>query len=203
MLDDSDDFAQLCPRDDHPISPRTIDLPRDPVTPQRSWREKLTFYIANWLFITPIMSVIYAVLVSDGLRLILPATQTRLSKIPFLEFMERYQAFYRLDLAILISLALYQLVTWLWMQIFLEILGYGSLSRRRHCPLALKCLLGVVSFIFLALDSGLFYYGLSAKMQSSWTEAPALVLPAATIAFAAAGALIGWIHCDFRTANSL
>jgi hypothetical protein len=193
------DFEELFPREEKPDAEPPLIVRRKPI------RERIAFAIANWLLITPFVCLIYSIVVAKGLRMVLPVMQTRISKfpIPGAHVAERFEGFHRIDLAFIVALALYFLVTWIWMRIFLELLGHGTVMElRRRSPIA-AALLGFIGFLFILMDGGLFYFGMKAEMHASWTDAPAIVVPAATLAYSAGAALIGWIHADHRISTSV
>ncbi|WP_430450723.1 hypothetical protein [Rhodopirellula europaea] len=165
----------------------------------RTISERLTFWGAN-LLVMPIIAMIYAQVVAEGLRLLMPVFQLRLYKLPFpgAGLARDYDGFDRLDLAILMSLLLFVVVTWLWIRIFSELQGFGRVYQRRKESPVVFGLLSFVAFIIVAGDAMIFYVGISTQSASGWTETPGYVAPAATLIYSCGLAMLGWWHSDYK-----
>ena len=103
----------------------------------------------------------------------------------------QYDGFDRLDLAIVMSLLLFVVVTWLWNRVFSELQGFGSIvSRRKQSPIVF-CLLSFIAVVILAGDALIFYVGLSSQSSSGWSETPSYVAPVATLIYSCG--LLFWV----------
>lgn len=181
---------------DHPAaSPR-------PIKRRRPWREVAIFWGAN-LFVMPIVGTIYATIIAEGLRRLMPIFQLRLYKlaIPGAGIARQYDGFDRLDIAIVMSLLLFVVATWLWNRVFSELQGFGSIvSRRKQAPIVF-CLLSFIAVVILAGDALIFFVGLSAQSSSGWSDTPSYVAPVATLIYSCGLAVLGWWHSDYHHSN--
>jgi len=151
----------------------------------------------------PIVATIYAQVVAEGLRLLMPVFQLRLYKLPLpgAGVARDYDGFDRIDLAILMSLLLFLVVTWLWIRIFTELQGHGRVYQQRQQSPIVFALLSFIAFVIVAGDAMIFYVGLSTQSASGWTETPSYVAPIATLIYSCGLAMIGWWHSDYKHAN--
>lgn len=173
-----------------------------PLRRRKTIRQVLGFYIAN-LCVMPIVGLVYASIIADGIRLLLPIFRRRLYQLPIpgAGLARQYDGFDKADLAIIVSILLFGVITWLWSKIWVELLGFGSvLSQRERNPIVFMMLVGIAGVI-LVLDAGIFYYGLAAQTSSGWNNAPDFIVPAATLIYACGLAVLGWWHADYKTCN--
>ncbi|QDT07488.1 hypothetical protein K227x_59150 [Rubripirellula lacrimiformis] len=172
------------------------------VTRSRTWREVLVFWGAN-LFVMPIVGTIYATIIAEGLRRLMPIFQLRLYKLPIpgAGLARHYDGFDRLDLAIVMSLLLFAVVTWLWVRVFSELLGFGTIVSQRQSNPVVFYLLSFIALVILAGDALIFYVGLASQSSSGWTETPPYVAPVATLIYSCGLAMLGWWHSDYHNSN--
>ncbi len=173
-----------------------------PLRRRKTIRQVLGFYIAN-LCVMPVVALVYASIIADGIRLLLPLFRRRLYQLPIpgAGLARHYDGFDKADLAIIVSILLFGVITWLWCKIWLELLGYGHiLVQREQNPLVFMLLISIAGII-LVLDAGIFYYGLAAQTSSGWTDAPDYIVPAATLIYSCGLAVLGWWHADYKTCN--
>ncbi|MDA8746016.1 hypothetical protein N9N28_15430 [Rubripirellula amarantea] len=173
-----------------------------PLKRRRPWGEVVVFWGAN-LFVLPIVGTIYATIIAEGLRRLMPIFQLRLYKLPIpgAGLARQYDGFDRLDTAIVMSLLLFVLVTWIWNRIFTELLGFGTIMQRRSQAPIVFGLLSFVAFVILAGDALIFYVGLSSQSSSGWSETPSYVAPVATLIYSCGLAILGWWHSDYQHSN--
>ncbi|QDV61989.1 hypothetical protein [Crateriforma conspicua] len=185
------------PEDTTTVPPRTLPLKR-----RKTLRECCVFIFAN-LIIMPIVGLIYASVIAEGLRRLMPIFQLRIYKLPVpgLGIARDYDGWDRLDLAIVMSLLLFAVVTWLWMKVFIELQGFGTIADTRHTHPIVFFLLAGIATVIICGDALIFYVGLSAQSASGWTETPAYVAPAATTLYSCGLAVLGWWHADFKTSS--
>jgi hypothetical protein len=68
-----------------------------------------------WRFISVIgFAILYAFLLSEGLRLIFAATARKLHTIPFLSWMKFYEDLHRIDLAMILAAVLMFVILYVW-----------------------------------------------------------------------------------------
>lgn len=169
---------------------------------RRTIKQVLSFYLAN-LIVMPIVGLVYASIIADGIRLLLPIFRRRLYQLPIpgAGLARSYDGWDRADLAIVVSILLFGVITWLWCKIWIELMGHGSiLDQRERNPLVFMMLVGIAGVI-LVLDAGIFYYGLAAQTSSGWSNAPDFIVPAATLIYSCGLAVLGWWHADYKTCN--
>lgn len=176
--------------------------PRPPLRRARKFTEYFVYYAANAI-ILPVVAIIYATIIAEGLRQMMPLFQMRLYKlaIPGAGFARDYDGLDRLDLAILMSLLLFVVVTWLWGRVFMELQGLGSIAARRHTQPIVFYFLSFIAFTLIVGDASIFYVGLASQGSSGWSETPFWVAPGATILYTCGLAIIGWWHSDWKTSN--
>lgn len=195
-----DAFRQFDPVYSH--SPGRNEPPR-PLRRRKTLKQRLVFWLAN-LIVLPVVCLVYATIIADGIRVLMPIFQKRLYQLPLpgAGLARAYDGWNRADLAIVVSLLLFWVITWLWCRIFTELQGDGVIwSQREHSPI-LFYLLAFIAGVIILLDAGLFYYGLASQTSNGWTDAPEFIVPAATLIYCCGLALLGWWHSDYSTSHS-
>jgi len=136
---------------------------------------------------------------------VLPVFQMRLYNLPIpgAGIARNYDGWNRLDLALLMSLLLFAVVSWLWYRVFTELLGFGTIWARRHSAPVVAYLLTGITVVLIAGDAFIFYVGLSSQTASGWSETPEYVAPAATIIYACGLAVLGWAHSDYHHSGTV
>lgn len=175
-----------------------------PIRRRRTLRECLVFYLANAI-IMPVVAVIYATIIAEGLRRLMAIFQTRIYKLPIpgVGLAKNYDGWDRLDLAIIMSLLLFVVVTWLWGRVFVELQGQGTIANKRHTQPVVFYLLSFIAATLILGDAAIFYVGLSTQASSGWNETPSYVAPCATVLYTCGLAVIGWWHSDWKTTSNL
>lgn len=160
-----------------PVSPPQADRPahssRSPAAPQPgpslSWASAGAYakHFLWQLATKVILGAIYVGVISEGLRHLVPALAQKVYSLAGLSFLRDYEATYRLDLALFLSVFMLIAVWWLWekiLQLWLQAEddfddhGWNSDAHRR-----LIVTLGVV---ILGADACLFYVAVS---QAGWS----------------------------------
>ncbi len=170
---------------------------------RKTIKQITTFWSANALAI-PVIGLIAASLVAQGLRGVMPIFQLRLYKLPIpgLAAMKNYQGFDKFDIAILMSLLLFGLVSCLWCRIFTELSGHGTISDQRIKNPIIFYLLTSIAGIIIGVDALIFFTGLLAA-EAGWGETPWFVAPVATLLWVSILAILGWYHSDYHHSNIL
>tara|TARA_R110002049_G_scaffold309101_2_gene516881 strand:+ start:830 stop:1438 length:609 start_codon:yes stop_codon:yes gene_type:complete len=183
-----------------------VDAEPDGGTPQirrrRESQEWLTFWSANAI-ILPLVAMIYASVISEGLRQIMPIFQMRLYRMPVpgAGMIRQWDGWDRVDLAFVMSLLLFALVAWLWCRIFIEAQGLGRIAKQRQQNPFVFYMLTTFAVVLIGGDALIFYVGISAQSESDWNETPAYVAPLATVLYSCGLAVLGWWHSDYHTSN--
>lgn len=179
-----------------PVSPMASNA--QPLRRRKTLKQRLSFYLAN-LAIMPVVAVVYASLVADGIRMLMPVFQRRLYQLPIpgAGMARQYDGFDRADLAIVVSLLLFVVVSWLWCRVFLELQGFGAGAVQFRQPQFVRVLLAAIAAVIILGDAAIFYVGLASQTSSEWNESPKWVIPAATLIYSCGLAAIGWWHADF------
>ncbi len=161
----------------------------------RIWKNLLYWL---WKFITAVtLGTIYVMVISAGLRHLIPPLGQRLYLIPFLYFLRDYAATYRLDLAIPFAIFLLLAVWHLWERVLLLWLGSNSLLQHsawnREIYRRLILTLGVV---ILGADAALFYTALT---QTTWGGSGFSVgALLATVAYVAVIVFVSFVSVHLR-----
>lgn len=174
-----------------------------PYLPRRKTLKQRFVYALVNLMIMPIVCLVYSTIIADGIRILMPVFQKRLYQLPIpgAGLARLYDGWNRADLAIIVSILLFFVVTWLWCRIFTELQGYGPIWSQRESSPILFFLLSGIAGVIIFLDAGLFYYGLVSQTSNGWSDAPDTVVPAATLVYCCGLALLGWWHSDYSTSN--
>lgn len=170
--------------------------------PAKRLTQKITFWAINAL-VMPLVALCYLTISAEGLRQLMGIFSLRLYKLPVpgAGLLRQYDGWNRLDLSMLMGLLLFGAVTFIWIRIFSELMGFGQLAKSRKQNAALFYLLLVVVTIIVLGDCAIFYFGLEAKAASSWGETPKYVSVGATIIYMAGLALLGAWHADYHCAG--
>lgn len=170
-----------------------------PIRHRKTLKERFVFWMAN-LFLMPIVAMCYLAIGAEGLRQLMPVFQMKIWKLPIpgAGLMQQYDGFDRADLGMVFALLLFVATTFVWIRLFKEVHGFGTIAQRRTQNPPLFFLLAAVAIIVLVGDAGIFYIGLEAKTANSWTQTPAYVPVAATAVYLAGLALIGAWHADYH-----
>lgn len=132
------------------------------------WRifAMLCLYVRYWLWLLAskgILGFIYLAVISEGLRVLVPALGQKLYKLPFLSQLKDYELTYRLDLAPFFAMFLLVAVFVLWPLI----IGVWMRNRDiREWSQEQKLVVALGSAILFA-DAVLFYYAMT---QMTWGE---------------------------------
>jgi len=176
--------------------------PPPPLRRRKTLKQRFVFYVAN-LLVLPVICLVYATIIADGIRLLMPIFQKRLYQLPIpgSGLARHYDGWDRADLAIIVSVLLFFVITWLWCRIFTELQGYGPIwSQRQRSPI-LFYLLSFTAGVIIIVDAGIFYFGLASQTSQGWSDAPEFVVPAATLIYCCGLALLGWWHSDYSTSH--
>jgi hypothetical protein len=108
--------------------------------------------------------------VSEGLRLALPAMGQRLHRQPGLGFLRNYENFHRTDPAHLTAAALLVAVCWLWaanIRVWM-VWDHPRWVAEKWDPDVYGRLVQVLAAVLLSADALLFFYGVSHAAAGSW-----------------------------------
>lgn len=148
--------------------------------------------VKSWLFkllTTPLMGVIYWVVIADGLRLLLPALGIPLWKLPIpgISYLRLYQGFNKFDLANCLAIFLCLAVFFLWLNILRMWLSEdGFFVSRRLDAEKYALVLLILGLVILGSDIALFYYSMC---NQSWLGS-GFSLSAALITLAYTGVVV-------------
>jgi len=182
-----------------PVSPGSV----PPLRRRKSLKQRLVFYAAN-LFIMPIICLVYATIIADGIRHLMPIFRRRLYSLPIpgAGLARQYDGWDRADLAIIVSVLLFVVVTWVWTKVFVQLQQYELIAAQlARSPIVLR-LLAFLAAVLVVGDAGIFYVGLASQNSAGWSEAPTWVVPAATLIYSSGIAVIGWWHSDYQHQTS-
>ncbi len=173
-----------------------------PIRRRKTLKQRFVFVVAN-LLILPVIGLVYAVVSADGIRQLMPIFQRRLYQLPVpgAGVLQRFDGWNRADLAIVVALLLFAVLTWLWTRVFLELQGYGPIAMQRLRTPIVFYLLTFLAGVIIVFDAGLFYFGLASQTSSGWSDVPDFVVPAATLLYACGLAVLGWWHSDYSTSS--
>lgn len=199
MFDALGSFDQVYPDGNDPTQ---IRAKPQPLKRRKTLRECGMFIAAN-LVVLPVVALLYGVVVADGLRVLMPIFSLRLYKLPLpgAGLIRSYDGWDRLDLALIMSLLIFAVVTWLWTKIFVELQGFGTIADQRLTRPLVFYMLSTIAAVFILGDAMVFYVGITAQSASGWTESPWYVAPAATLLYCCGLAVCGWWHSDFKTSS--
>lgn len=128
---------------------------------------KLIAHIKFWAWKVVTMLIlgpIYIAIISEGLRTLIPALGQRISRIPFLDFFDDFDATHRLDLAHLMSLVLLIAVWWLWDRLLTIWLG-GDFDAQGFNAELFKKIIYILGTTIVGTDACLFFLSVT---QSTW-----------------------------------
>ena len=119
----------------------------------------------SWRGVTlAIIFPIYFMLISEGSRALIPALGQRLSRIPFIGFLDNFEATYRLHLGHLFATVLLVAVLILWEQIILILLR-SKIDSHGFDPVMYRQLVLGLGITILTCDLILFYLAIA---RSTW-----------------------------------
>ena len=176
---------------------------RPPLRRRKTVKQRFNFFIAN-LFIMPIICLVYATVIADGIRILMPIFRRKIYSLPVpgAGLVRNYDGFDRADLAIIVSILLFIVVTWIWTKVFTHLQHADNFgSTHQGSPIVFPVLLILASVLVIA-DDGIFYIGLSSQASAGWSDTPNWTVPAATLMYCCGLAIIGWWHSDYSTHNS-
>ncbi|MEZ6137024.1 MAG: hypothetical protein R3C53_19185 [Pirellulaceae bacterium] len=187
-----------------PVEPVMDGRPVTGLRKRRPLGRRMVYWLANGLLM-PLILTLYAVIVADGLALLVPVMAMRIGRLPIpgAALAANYDGFDRVTLAHVGSMLLFVVVTWLYIRIFDELQGFGSVAKQAAKNPALVYVLTGVALTILGADALLFYAGMTAKTQSGWTESPSYVAPLATLLYTASLAVIGYWHSEYKHADKV
>ncbi len=194
MLEPFRGFDQAFERS--PVAPSSM-LP--PLRRRKTFMQKTYFLLAN-LIIMPILMVVYATIIADGLRVTLPIFQRKLYTLPVpgLGLLRQYDGWNRADLSIVVSLLLFVALTWLWMRVISELQGFGTILQHREQSPYYFYLVATIAGVIILGDAALFWAGIQAQSAGGWNEVPEFVAPLATLLYTCGVAAVGAWHADHR-----
>lgn len=175
-----------------------------PLRVRKTWGQRIVFWGTNAVFM-PFVALCYLTIGAEGLRQMMSIFSMRLYKtpIPGAGLLRQYDGWDRVDLAMLMALLLFAAVTFIWIRVFTELMGFGNLAERRAKNPVLFFLLTTIVAIIVLGDCAIFYCGLEAKATSSWGDTPEYVPAIATIIYMAGLALIGAWHADYHCSGTV
>lgn len=196
MLEELGDFDQAFAHAPEPGSPAPS---LGPLRRRKTLRERFAFWGLN-LLIMPLVALCYLTIGAEGLRRTMGVFSMRLYKLPVpgAGLLRQYDGWDRLDLSMLMALVLFGGVTFIWMRLFRELLGFGAVRQVGSRRPILLGLLGVVAIIVVLGDAAIFYVGLQSQVASGWGDAPEYVPLVATVVYMAGLALVGAFHADYH-----
>jgi hypothetical protein len=180
------------------LPPRTsYSLPPErPPTRRRGISAALIFaYLRHWIwtvFKIVVFGMLYIYLISEGLRLVIPALGQKLWKLPGLSILRNYEETHRLDLAPVFAIVLLIAVFYLWCRV-LEgwIFPDHDLQTLGRHPGRYRLFIITLGSVVLGADLVLFYV----SMTSMGWKGVVFSLPAllATAAYAACVIFVSFV----------
>jgi hypothetical protein len=149
-----------------------------------------------WKVVTlVVLAPIYVALISEGFRLLIPAAGLRLSKIPFLSFLDDYEATHRLDCAHLMALGLLIFV-WMFWDLLLTIKLGGQFDTYGFEPESFKKVVLILGLTLVCCDACLFFVSVT---NSSWGGSSfSFSAIIATAAYVAILICVSFVSCILR-----
>lgn len=122
------------------------------------WDTKVKLY--GWKCLTFLLVCpIYVVVISEGLRIILPTLAQRLYKLPFLHSLEYYEGAHLLDIAHFLALIIFIAVSVLW-EYVIESWIYEGIEVSQVTA-RMNAITGFLGFVILGADACLFYLAMA------------------------------------------
>lgn len=113
-----------------------------------------------WCFrpVKLLIGIGYTAVITEGLRMVVPALGIKLHKLPLLSFLKDYEVWHRLDLAVFAGMLLFALSNSIWCSLLERWLyeDSGPEASGRSASHYEKCLI-VVGSVILFADACLFY----------------------------------------------
>ncbi len=170
---------------------------------RKTLKQRGTYLLTNML-ILPVVGVVYATIIADGVRILMPVFARRLYQLPIpgAGMARRFDGWNRADLAIIVALLLFVVITWVWCKIFTELQGVGTIVAQREKSPITFYLLSFIAAVLILFDGAIFYFGLSSQVSGGWSnDGPDYVVPAATLLYSCGLAVLGWYHSDYQTSK--
>lgn len=140
-----------------------------------------------WQFVSKaILGVIYLAVISEGLRLLIPALGQKLYKLPGFGSLREFEATYRLDMAPFFAVFLLVAVFVLWRRL----LAVWLSERDIELWTREERLIGVIGCVILGADAVLFYYAMA---QLSWGSSFSFSALIATAAYVGVIVFVSWM----------
>ena len=175
-----------------------------PLRRKKTLTQNLTFWGGN-LLLTPLVCVVYVTVIAEGLRQLMAVFATRIHRLPLpgAKSLREFQGWSEVDLAVVMSVLIFVVVSFVWIRIFKVLIAWSDLADQgRRNPL-LYGVLGFIALTILVTDILLFYWGLASKASSGWSDSPGFVAAAASVAYLASLALWGWWHADYHASGKV
>ena len=189
-----------------PQAPRPDGAPvqMTPLRRKKTFMQKLTFWGGN-LLLTPLVCIVYITVIAQGLREMISVFCTRVYKLPLpgAKSLRDLQGWGDIDLAVVMSVLIFVVVSFIWIRVFKVLIGWSDLTDQGRPNLLLYGFLGFIAATILATDICLFYWGLAAKASSGWSDSPGYVAAVASVAYMASLALWGWWHADYHASGKV
>ena len=121
------------------------------------------FKYLMWQFVVKgLLGLISFGLTAEGLRLVIPSSAQRISKLPFLGSFDGYEGWHRLSLAHILALLLVVSCFLLWTMVLESWLTPGEAEAEGFDPERLRRVMVPLAVVILGGDGFLFYCGISA-----------------------------------------
>lgn len=201
MTFEFNDFEQAFAR----VEESEADSPRvPPIRKAKTFKQRLVFGLVN-LTVMPLVALVYLSIGAEGLRTCLPIFSTRLYRLPVpgAGVMRDFDGWDRLDLSMVMAMAMLGVASFIWYRVFKELQGFGELRYQRKSNPLLFLLITHVAGVILCADTAIFYVGLSTQSASSWSETPQWVPVAATVLYTAGLAMLGAFHSDYHHSGAV
>jgi len=173
--------------------------PAAPLRLRKTLNQRLVFWGANAL-VMPLVALCYLTVSAEGLRQTVGVMSMRLYKLPIpgAGLLREWDGWNRLDVSLVMALLMFVAVTYIWIRVFMVLLGGSSIPASRSSNPILFYLLATIIGIILLGDCAIFYFGLEAKASSGWGTTPSYLPAVATLLYMAGLALIGAWHADYH-----
>lgn len=170
-----------------------------PLRLRKTLGEKIAFWGTNCL-VMPLIGTCYLVISAEGLRQMMSVFSIRLSSLAFpgASYLRDYDGFDKLDLAVLMSMLLYIVITMVWIKLFSALMNGEEFLRQRTTNPVLFYTLTTVGTIILLGDAILFFFGLDAKASSGWSNTHPSVPYLCTGLYLSLLAGVGAWHADYH-----
>ncbi|XZE53972.1 hypothetical protein SH139x_005749 [Planctomycetaceae bacterium SH139] len=139
---------------------------------KKPWERRVKFWFLNAVILPPLFVICMAI-AARGLKDLLPVMEMRISRVPlpFLELLENYQGFSKLDLSHLSAGLLFISVSLCWKNFIHEAKGEGAVSQLQKSRPVAFYLYATIGSTVLVTDAIVFFVGL-ASQSNAWNETP-------------------------------